>query len=394
MKKKVLFIVMSVCMLALATGCGKKGVAGDLNDKTGTDNSATEDTTDTTDTTDTSDTGSSETTIPVKEAYEVSDYITLGDYKGLEISVTKLEVSDQDVEDAVKADLEANPVEEEVTGRAVQSGDIVNIDFEGIMDGVAFENGSAEDYDLTIGSNSFIEGFEEGIIGANVGDKLSLELKFPEEYSNDPTKAGKPVTFNVTVNAIKTSKVAELTEEYVKENTDFATIEEYKNSFRENLEAQNEEEMKNEKINNVIQKLVENSTISSLPQTLVDYYTADRNYYFSQLAYYYGMDLETYVTNSNSTMDEFNDYVKTYAEGASRQELVIAAVAKAEKLEVSDEEYQDEIEYYKTNYGYETEEDILKIMSKDQIKENILLQKALDYVVEQAVVTETTAQAE
>jgi trigger factor len=372
MKKKLLFLVMSICILMLAGGCAKKGVADDLN------SDKTSDTTDSQSATD--------TTAPVKEDYVVSDYITLGNYKGVEVTVDKLEVTEDDIDAKIQSDLEANATQEDVTGRPVQDKDVVNIDYEGLKDGVAFEGGTAQGVDLTIGSGSFIEGFEEGLIGANIGDKLELNLTFPEDYSQSPDLAGQAVVFNVTINSIKKSTVPELTEDYVKGNTDYDTIDAYREGVRKDLETQNQETMDNQKIENVLKAIVDNSKIT-YPQTLLDYYSYSFTNYYTQMYYYlYGMTLEDYLAQSGSTMDEFNTYAQQAAEYASSMELVKKAVAETEKMSISDDEYKEKLPEFLENYGYETEEDLLAVLTKDQIKEELLLQKAQDFVVGQAVV--------
>ncbi|MDF2486627.1 MAG: trigger factor, partial [Herbinix sp.] len=241
MKKRVLILIVGICMIMLAGGCSKKN---DLNDNSedkdqntateteGTDTTDTADTADTTDPADTTDTTGTTTTDKievVKEDFVVGDFIKLGQYKGIEVTVTKLEVTDANVDTAIQEDLTAHTTNEEITDRTdVQNGDIANIDYEGLKDGVAFEGGTATATDLTIGSNQFIPGFEEKLIGTKVGDKVEIELTFPEDYSNSPELAGQDVVFKVTVNAIKKEVVPELNLEYVQANTDYDTVDAYR----------------------------------------------------------------------------------------------------------------------------------------------------------------------
>lgn len=372
MKKKVLFLVMGMCIIMLAGGCAKKGVADDL------DANNTGDTT--------NNDSSTDTTAPVKEDYVVSDYITLGEYKGIEVTIDKLEVTDADIDAQIQSELEANATEEEITDRPVQNGDVVNIDYEGLKDGVAFDGGTAQGQDLTIGSGQFIDGFEEQIIGANVGDKLELNVTFPEDYSNAPDLAGQPVVFKVTVNAIKVSVVPELTEEYVKQNTDYESIEAYREGVRADLEAANQEQMDSQKMENVLQAIVDGSKIT-YPETLIKYYSYSFTNYYTQMYYYlYGVSLEEYVTGSGSTMEEFNSYAQQAAEYASARELVKKAVAEAENMSISDEEYQETLPEFVENYGFASEEELLEALTKEQIMEEMLMEKAEKFVVDQAVV--------
>jgi len=379
MKKKVLFLTLSLSMLMLVWGCSKKDVASELDPTTEITPTVTAGATDIT------GEPATETVAPTKEAYEVSDYITLGEYKGIEVTVEKLEVTEAAIDTAIQTELEANAIDEEVTGRAIESGDIVNIDYEGLKDGVAFEGGTAKAADLTIGSNTFIPGFEEQLVGANIGDKLALDITFPADYAQSPELAGQPVVFNVTVNSIKKSVVPELTLEYVTTNTDFDTIEAYREGSRATLQTTNEETMKNDKINSVLAAIVENSTVSSIPETLIEYYKYEMTDYYTQYASMFGMDFATFLASSGMTEESFATERQTYAESRATQELVINAVIKAEKMELSDAEYKAGIAKIVTDYGYATEEELLATATEPQIKESLLWEKAVQYLSEQAV---------
>ncbi len=383
MKKKLLLLVMSVSIMVLAWGCGKKDAAdesGSAAEGTVTEAPA-----------DTGAEGAEDTSaevpaaeVPVKEAYEVSDYITLGEYKGLPVSYTKLEVTDADVDTAIKADLEGNAKEEEVTDRAVQEGDTVNIDYEGLKDGVAFEGGTAQGTDLNIGSNSFIEGFEEGLIGAKVGDELSLDLTFPADYGNAEL-AGQAVVFKVKVNSIKVTIVPELTEAYVKDNTDYESIAAYKEGTRAELVKENEETMKNEKIRNLITTIVDSSTISSYPQSVVDYYAYEMESYYQQYASMFGYELLDFLAANGMTEEKYTEEKKSYAEDRTAQELVLNAIIKSENMQITDEEYKAGVAGYVEEYGYASEEEFLQYATEEQIKESLIWEKAVNFVLEQSV---------
>jgi trigger factor len=377
MKKKVLLLVMSLSLLMLAGGCSKKDVESELDGADVTPTAAATVTGAATDETATE-------VAPVREAYEVSEFITLGEYKGIEVTVEKLEVSEEDIDAAIEADLQANAKQEEVTDRAVETGDIVNIDYEGLKEGVAFEGGTAKAYDLTIGSNSFIPGFEEKLIGAKIGDKLKLDLTFPADYSAAEL-AGQAVVFNVTVNSIKKSVVPELTEDYVKANTDYETIEAYREGSRATLQAENEETMKNNKINSVLTAIIDNSEIASYPQTLIDYYAFEMKDYYTQYAAMFGMGFADFLAASGLNEESFATEQKSYAESRAAQELALNAIIKAEKMELTDAEYTEGIAKILTDYGYETEEELFKTATKEQIKESLIWEKAVTFVTEQAV---------
>jgi trigger factor len=377
MKKKVLFLVMSISIMLLAWGCGKKNVQEELD--TGAEGTATVAPTEAAE-------GTEGATVeaPVKEAYEVNDYITLGEYKGLKVSYTKLEVTDADVDAAIKSDLEANATEEEVSDRAVQDGDIVNIDYEGLKDGVAFEGGTAQGYDLVIGSGNFIEGFEDGLIGAKVGEEVALNLTFPENY-NSAELAGQAVVFNVKVNSIKVSVVPELSEDFVKNNTDYDSIAAYKDGIREELTKENEETMKNEKIKNLIITIVDTSTISSYPQSIVDYYAFEMESYYQQYASMFGYELVDFLAANGLTEEKYAEEKQSYAEDRTAQELVLNAIIKAENMQLTDEEYKAGVAGYVEEYGYASEEEFLQIATEEQIKESLIWEKAIEFILEQSV---------
>ncbi|MDF2511318.1 MAG: trigger factor [Herbinix sp.] len=370
MKKKSLLIIMGLSIMLLASGCGKKSVSDDVDttEATPTVTGAAEET-------------ASTPNLPDIEDYVASDYITLGQYKGVEVTVTKLNVTDEDVDAKVQEDLQANATQEEVKDRAVQKGDIVNIDYEGLLDGKAFDGGTAEGYDLEIGSGSFIEGFEEGLIGAKVGEKKALNLTFPADYSSADL-AGKAVVFNVTVNSIKVSVVPELSEEYVTSNTDYKTIDEYKAGLRTQLEADNQTTMDNEKANNVMQAVLDGSTITSVPETLTNYYTTLINYQVEQEASYYGMEKDAYIEYVGMTQDDFASYIKEQVDFYGKYDLMLQGIVQAEKLELTDQEYKDAVANYMSSYGVTSEEELLKKVTEAQIKYSLIMQKAYDLVLE------------
>lgn len=378
MKKKLLYLAMSISIMALAWGCGKK----EGTDKPNTTEGGT--VTEAPAITDTEGAEDPATEAPVKEAYEVGDYITLGEYKGLPVTYTKLEVTDADIDKEIKENLEGDAEDKEVTDRAVQNGDIVNIDYEGLKDGVAFDGGTAKGDDLVIGSHSFIEGFEEGLIGAKVGDELSLDLTFPADYGKAELD-GQAVVFKVKVNSIKVSVVPELTEEYVKSKTDYKSIAEYKEGVRAELVQENENTMRNEKIKNLITAIVDGSTISSYPQSVVDYYAYEMESYYQQYAAMFGYKLEDFLAANGMNVEKFTEEKKAYSEDRTAQELVLNAVIKAEKIEVSEEEYKAGVANYIEQYGYASEDEFFQYATEEQIKESLIWEKAVNFILEQSV---------
>jgi len=394
MKKKVLFIVISLCITMLAWGCGKKNVASELDAAADSSATNTENTTNDDSAANVTDaaaptgsaTADTASDAPVKGEYEVSDYITLGNYKGLTVTYTKLEVTDADVDKTIQEGLSANATQEEVKDRAVQNGDTVNIDYEGLKDGVAFEGGTAKGQDLEIGSGSFIEGFEDGLIGAKIGDKLAINVTFPENYTSADL-AGQAVVFNVTVNSIKTSVVPELTEDYVKNNTDYDSIAAYKEATKANLVETNEGTMKSEKIANLLDQIVNNSKISSYPQTLLDYYAYEMESYYTQYAQMFGYELKDFLTANKMTEDDFAAQKKSYSEGRAAQELVLKSVIKAEGIELTDDEYKAGVARYIEQSGAKSEEEFFQSAPEDQVRESLLWEKAINALLDGSVIS-------
>lgn len=353
MKKKVLLMVMSLCLLALVGGCKKE-----------TDPSGA----------------------PVKKAYKASKYVTLGDYKGIEIAMGNLEITDEIIDSAIQDDLKSNAATKEITDRPVQNGDVVNIDFEGYKDDVAFDGGTAAGYVLEIGSGSFIPGFEEGLIGANKGDKVELNLTFPEDYGSADL-AGQPVVFKVTINTISEYELPELTDAYVTDNTTYESVEAYREAKREALQSYSDQYIEYYKTNTVIQKVIENATISSVPENLLDFYKYIYNNYNEQMIYNnYQMSLEAYLTSSGKSQEQYNEELLTAAESLAKREMVDMAVAEAEGIKITEEDYKELLPDYLSANGIDSEETLRQYESKKRTMEQMLISKVEDFLIEQAVV--------
>jgi trigger factor len=384
MKKRLSLLVLSMSMILLAAGCNSK--TDDNKNATATPTPASTEGTDTEGATGTEATATPIPTVTndlVREEYNLDDYIKLGQYKGVEVTVSKLEVSPEDLAIAIQSDLQTNGgTLTEVTGRAVQVGDTVNMDYEGLKDGVAFEGGTAAAYDLMVGSGAFIPGFEDQLIGAKTGDKLAINVTFPENYGAADL-AGQPVVFNVTINKIQEYP---LTDEFVTANTDYDTVDAYKTSVSDNLKSQNDETMKTELQNNVYNAVVANSAISSLPQTLIDYYANDLKVYYTNYAAAYGMDFATFLSTSGVTEDKFTEDAQDYAKSMATRDLVLGAVIKAEGIELSEDEYNEQVEAYAAQYGYENGEALLAAADAALLREDILYKKVQDFLVGEAVV--------
>lgn len=325
---------------------------------------------------------------------DYSKYVELGEYKGIEVTVDSTDVTDEEVTTQIEATLKKAATKEEVTDRAVEDGDIVNIDYVGKVGGEKFDGGSAEDYDLTIGSGSFIDDFEDQLIGANIGDVVKVNVTFPDDYSSKDL-AGKDAVFTVTINGIKETVVPKLTDKWVKKYTaddevQYTTVEEYKEAVKADLKVQKEEAAATNKTADVLTAIVENSKITGYPEDEIDAYIADMKAYYESIASMYGTDFKTLLTSMfNMTEEQFNEEANTLAKETIARQMVCKLIAKSEGMTVSDEEYQAGLEQYATDYSNDsttyTAESFEEEYGKDVITENILLEKVLDFITENAV---------
>ena len=318
-----------------------------------------------------------------------SDYVTLGEYKGIEVQVKSVEVTEDDIQAKVDSLLSYYATSTDVTDRAVQDGDVVNIDYTGYIDGVAFDGGSATGASLTIGSGQFIDGFETGLIGANIGDEVKLNLTFPNPYLNNPDYAGKAVQFDVKVNSIQVKETPELTDEFIANNTSYKTVDEYKASVKESLEASKAEDVKSDKLNNVWNTIIANCTVVSYPEELVAQYQTEMNDYYEQIATnYYGKTLEEYITGNGSTMDDFNKKTLEYGQTSAISEMIARGIAEKESITVSDDEvkeYAQSLIDDGTVTGFDDADAVIEYYSQNYLRLSLTFQKVLEYVEEQAV---------
>lgn len=318
-----------------------------------------------------------------------SDYVTIGEYKGIEVEVPSVEVTEEEIEEKVQSLLSYYAKINEVTEGTVADGQTVNIDYTGYINDVQFDGGTATGASLTIGSNSFIDGFEAGLIGVNVGETVTLNLKFPDPYLNNPDYAGKDVVFKVKVNSIQEIVKPELNDEFIATNTTYTTVDEYKASVKENLKTTKEEELKSDKLNDVWTKIIDNCEVVAYPEDLVNQYKEEMNDYYTQIATnYFSSTLEDYVVANGSSMEEFNTTIDEYGKSSAISELVAIAIAEKENIEVSDDElkeYVDSLLEEGSVSGFETAEEIIDYYGESYLKLSLKFQKVLEYVEEQAV---------
>ena len=313
-------------------------------------------------------------------AYDASEYVTLGEYKGLTVEVDPVEVTDEQVMDKI-----ASETKQTLTEGTVEDGDTVNIDYVGKLDGEEFDGGSAEGYDLEIGSCTFIDGFEDGIIGMQVGETKDLELTFPEDYHSEDL-AGKDVVFTVTVNSI--SRVPELTDEVADSVVEGMTAEAYQESVRQDLEDSAKESQKSDAQQKLLQAVYNNATISGYPEENLQYTIKRATDYYEWLASMYGMTLDDYLTNYGMTQDEFMEQIQPVAEEALGEEMTLLAIAEEENIEVSDEEYQAGLARYAEAQGMDDPSKLEEAYGENYIRNSLLQEKVLNFLYENATIEE------
>lgn len=324
-------------------------------------------------------------------------YVTLGDYKGLEVVGSSTEISDEEVESYIEYLLSMSGEVTEVTDRdVVQNGDIANIDYEGKKDGVAFEGGTDTGYDLTIGSGTFIPGFEEGLVGVKKGETVDLNLTFPENYSAADL-AGAEVVFTVTVNGIYESVAPEFNDEFVAsfEIENVTTTEEYRAYLKSMMEESEKEYALQEIQTQVITLVTQNAEVLDAPEGLVNKFYNINMENMTYQASMYGMDLESFVSAYYGIDSEtFETETMAAAKESAKQALVCLKIAKEENLLISDEELNTSIEERYAEYGYTSAEEFRSLVDLEEYRDSLLLNKVVDFLVENATITEVPELAE
>ena len=308
--------------------------------------------------------------------------VTLGKYKGIQVKKVEYNVSDEDVEHELMHMAEKNARLVSVEDRPVESGDITVIDFEGFVDGVAFDGGKAENHELTIGSNTFIPGFEDQIIGMKPEEEKEIKVKFPEEYFS-ANLAGKDATFKVKLHEIKKKELPELDDEFAKDVSEFDTLEELKNSIKEKIQTENDSRAKYETEESAIKAVCENTTID-IPSAMIDNEIENMIQDVKTRLSYQGLSIEQYLKMINKTEADMRNEFKEQAERSVKSRLVLDAIAKAEKLENSEEEIAEKIKEMAENYGKKEEELLKNEQLKNYLEENMKTEKAIKFIVENA----------
>ncbi len=363
MKKQIAIALIVAATAMTITACGKKDNATDNNNNNGS------------------------SSVEV-EKYSALDYVTLGEYKGIEVNVN---ISEDEIQSGIDTFLADNNTEQVTKGK-VADGDTVNIDFEGKLDGEAFDGGTAQGFELKIGSGSFIDGFESGLVGVKVGDTVDLNLKFPDEYQNSPDLAGKDVVFTVTVNSIVKEIEPEFTDEFVAKCTDnkYKTAEEYKEKIKADLI----ESRKNMKGDLAFEEILASSTVSECPDFLLEMMKSRLDSTYKGMATSNGFeDFEEFLTNAMGvTLEQYNTQIESTATNYVEQKLVMEAIAEKENITVTQEEYDTYLKDYMIANNVETEEELEEFVKTnyaseldDLISESILLEKVIELIKENVV---------
>jgi trigger factor len=314
----------------------------------------------------------------------VKPEITLGTYKGIEVEKKEAVVTEEEIMAQVDKEREQNARTITIDNRGVQDGDITSIDFDGYVDGVPFEGGKGEDYSLTIGSHSFIDTFEEQLIGKTIGEEVEVNVTFPEEYQAKEL-AGKPALFKVTVKEIKVKELPELDDDFAQDVSEFDTLVEYKENIVATIKESKVKELNTAKENEIVDKIIEGATMD-IPEPMINAQVNQMAEDFAQRMQQQGLSLEQYFQFTGMDGKKFIESLKPQAVKRIQSRLVLEAVAKAENIEVTEEELEKELTEMATMYQMEADKlkELIGDKEKEQIKADIAVQKAVDFVVAQA----------
>lgn len=381
MKKKAVVAMLIMCMAVSAAACGKSSDT----EKT---------TTETTDTKDSEDSEKDSTDTDTKEAApsegkrlvsvkDVSKYVTIGEYKGLELTRTSQPVTDDDVQAEINYNLEDNG--SEVKDGTVENGDTVTINFTGTIDGKEFDGGSAEDYELVVGDGEMIDGFEDGIVGMKSGETKELDLTFPDDYYEESV-AGKAVVFKVTLQ--KFTRPAELTDEWVAENTEYKTVDEYRAAVKTQLEDTAVQTADYELYSDAWNEVQAASEIKDYPKEDVD--AAKKSYQELNEKYVKdaGMEMADFLESQGMSEEDYESECQQYAESKVEQNLIVQGIMDAEGLSIDDEETQKLKDDLIKEYGFASIDEMIETYGEQEVNESLALLRVERFIVDNANVTE------
>ena len=387
MKKKAVVAMLIMCMAVSAAACGKSSDT----EKTTTETPDTQDREDSekdstdTDTKETDSSGENRL-VSVKD---VSKYVTIGEYKGLELTRTSQPVTDDDVQAEINYNLEDNGTE--VKDGTVENGDTVTINFTGTIDGKEFDGGSAEDYELVVGDGEMIDGFEDGIVGMKSGETKELDLTFPDDYYEESV-AGKAVVFKVTLQ--KFTRPAELTDEWVAENTEYKTVDEYRAAVKTQLEDTAVQTADYELYSDAWNEVQAASEIKDYPKEDVD--AAKKSYQELNEKYVKdaGMEMADFLKSQGMSEEDYESECQQYAESKVEQNLIVQGIMDAEGLSINDEETQKLKDDLIEEYGFASIDEMIETYGEQEVNESLALLRVERFIVENATVTEVAGDSE
>ena len=322
-----------------------------------------------------------ENEIVLKAEMYVKPEVSIEGYKGIEASVVLAPVTDEEIEREINTVRERNAREIEITDRAAEMGDTAEIDFEGFVDGVAFDGGKGENYPLELGSNSFIPGFEEQVAGHKTGEEFDVNVTFPEQY--EPSLAGKDAVFKCSINEIKTKELPELDDEFAKDVSEFDTLDELKADLKKQIAERKEANAKTDFENQIVEQICDNMEVE-IPECMFTQKCDEMVQDYAYRLQMQGLDLNTYLQYLGQTMDQFKEQFMDGAKMQVKTKLALDAIVKAEGIEATEEEIEAEVAKLAEQYNMEAEQ-IKAAVPQQQLSADIVTRKAVDFVVENAV---------
>ena len=386
MKKKVVAAMLIACMAVSLTACGSK----ENSDKETTKTETASDSSDA-DKAESKDADYKESETRIVSVKDISEYVTIGDYKGFTLDRYTQAVTDDDVEAEISYELQDKGTE--VKDGTVETGDTVTINFTGTVDGKEFDGGSAEDYELVVGEGDMgIDGFEDGLVGMKKGETKELTLTLPEGYSEDDSLSGKEAVFKVTLQ--KFTRASELTDEWVTSNTDYKSVDEYKKAVRENLEKQASTTADNELYATAWSEVLDTSEVKKYPEEEVKKAEESYKALNEKTAKENDMELSDLLEAWGITEDEFNEECKNYAESKVEQNLIVQGIIDAEGLSLNDKETEELKNNLILDYGVASIDELTEAYGEDEVNESLALLRVEKFIVDQSTINEKTGSAE
>ncbi len=326
--------------------------------------------------------------------YDLSEYVTLGQYKGIEYTPYTIEATDEQIEKKLAEELDEYSTVEIISDRPAKLGDTLTINYAGTIDGESFEGGTATEQTITLGEGRFIEGFEDGLVGLNAGETTTLHLQFPDPYPNNPDLAGKDVDFTVLVRFIRSVTIPELTDEFVASIGDYTSAEDYRNYIKTLVEEENKESEASENKQRVWEAVYKNCEFHSVPETEVNTYIESMTSQYTAYAESESMELEEFVTTYlGTTYETFEAQIKAYAEAYVKQDLIIYSIVHVENLKLTDKEYDEGIAELAESYGT-TVESLEEQADFSDLWKSIMPNKVLSFLLDNAVASAADSDTE